>query len=226
MDVVFSAADRIAVLHQGRVIAEGAPEDDPRQRRSAPRLSRRAAIECRVSKSTRSARTTGCRARSSACRSRWSAASACACSAATASASPRSCARSWASIRPRRGGCVWKGDAIQGWRRRPVARAGIGFVPEDRRVFADLTVVRRTSRSRCSAARRAGTLDGGGGMAALPQARHAARAARGVPVGRRAADADHRADADVQSRAPAARRAVGRIGARWSSRASSSRCAG
>ena len=26
MDVVFSTADRIAVLHQGRVIAEGAPE--------------------------------------------------------------------------------------------------------------------------------------------------------------------------------------------------------
>ena len=45
MDVVFSAADRIVVLHQGRVIAEGAPADDPRERRSAPRLSRASAGE-------------------------------------------------------------------------------------------------------------------------------------------------------------------------------------
>ncbi len=38
------------------------------------------------------------------------------------------------------GQVVWKGEDIT--RRRPfeIARAGIGFVPEDRRIFADLTV--------------------------------------------------------------------------------------
>jgi len=39
------------------------------------------------------------------------------------------------------GQIIWKGEDIT--RRRPfeIARAGIGFVPEDRRIFADLTVL-------------------------------------------------------------------------------------
>ena len=39
------------------------------------------------------------------------------------------------------GQIIWKGENIT--RRRPfeIARAGIGFVPEDRRIFADLTVL-------------------------------------------------------------------------------------
>jgi branched-chain amino acid transport system ATP-binding protein len=47
---------------------------------------------------------------------------------------------------------VWKGRDITGWAPHRVARAGIGFVPEDRRIFADLTVwenldvARRTAR--------------------------------------------------------------------------------
>ncbi len=35
---------------------------------------------------------------------------------------------------------MWKGVDIGGWPPYRVARAGIGFVPEDRRIFADLTV--------------------------------------------------------------------------------------
>ncbi|WP_374442424.1 ABC transporter ATP-binding protein [Stella sp.] len=42
--------------------------------------------------------------------------------------------------RPRRGEVLWKGGSIVGWPPFRVARAGIGFVPEDRRVFADLSV--------------------------------------------------------------------------------------
>ncbi|BBK36972.1 ABC transporter ATP-binding protein [Allostella sp. ATCC 35155] len=42
--------------------------------------------------------------------------------------------------RPSRGEVRWKGGSILGWPPFRVARAGIGFVPEDRRVFADLTV--------------------------------------------------------------------------------------
>jgi len=41
---------------------------------------------------------------------------------------------------PTSGRLVWKGTDIAGWPPHRVARAGIGFVPEDRRVFAELTV--------------------------------------------------------------------------------------
>jgi branched-chain amino acid transport system ATP-binding protein len=41
---------------------------------------------------------------------------------------------------PTSGRVVWKGRDIAGWPPHRVARAGIGFVPEDRRIFAELTV--------------------------------------------------------------------------------------
>jgi branched-chain amino acid transport system ATP-binding protein len=43
-------------------------------------------------------------------------------------------------LRPVSGRVLWKGSDIAGWPPHRVARAGIGFVPEDRRVFAELTV--------------------------------------------------------------------------------------
>jgi branched-chain amino acid transport system ATP-binding protein len=41
---------------------------------------------------------------------------------------------------PQAGRVTWKGTDVTGWDPYRVARAGIGFVPEDRRIFADLTV--------------------------------------------------------------------------------------
>jgi branched-chain amino acid transport system ATP-binding protein len=41
---------------------------------------------------------------------------------------------------PSSGHVKWKGQDITGWPPHKIARAGIGFVPEDRRVFAELTV--------------------------------------------------------------------------------------
>jgi branched-chain amino acid transport system ATP-binding protein len=41
---------------------------------------------------------------------------------------------------PTGGRILWKGTDIAGWPPHRVARAGIGFVPEDRRIFAELTV--------------------------------------------------------------------------------------
>ena len=41
---------------------------------------------------------------------------------------------------PSMGRVVWKGQNIAGWPPFRIARAGIGFVPEDRRIFAELTV--------------------------------------------------------------------------------------
>ncbi len=43
-------------------------------------------------------------------------------------------------LAPTAGHIRWKGADIAGWPPHRVARAGIGFVPEDRRVFAELTV--------------------------------------------------------------------------------------
>ena len=40
---------------------------------------------------------------------------------------------------PRRGAVLWRGAPITGWAPHRVARLGIGFVPEDRRIFAELT---------------------------------------------------------------------------------------
>jgi branched-chain amino acid transport system ATP-binding protein len=42
-------------------------------------------------------------------------------------------------LRPSSGRVAWKGSNIVGWAPHRVARAGIGFVPEDRRIFAELT---------------------------------------------------------------------------------------
>ncbi len=41
---------------------------------------------------------------------------------------------------PRRGRITWKGRDVTGRPPYQIARAGIGFIPEDRRIFADLSV--------------------------------------------------------------------------------------
>lgn len=41
---------------------------------------------------------------------------------------------------PSQGRVFWKGADITGWSPHRIARAGIGFVPEDRRIFSELTV--------------------------------------------------------------------------------------
>jgi branched-chain amino acid transport system ATP-binding protein len=41
---------------------------------------------------------------------------------------------------PTTGQVLWKGQDITGWQPNVVLRAGIGVVPEDRRIFAELTV--------------------------------------------------------------------------------------
>ena len=43
-------------------------------------------------------------------------------------------------VQPTSGRVLWKGTDITGWKPHQIARAGIGFVPEDRRVFPELTV--------------------------------------------------------------------------------------
>lgn len=44
-------------------------------------------------------------------------------------------------LRPAAGRVVFAGQDIAGWEPHRIARAGLGYVPEDRRIFADLTVM-------------------------------------------------------------------------------------
>ena len=41
---------------------------------------------------------------------------------------------------PSGGAVLWQGREVTGWAPHRAARSGVGFVPEDRRIFADLTV--------------------------------------------------------------------------------------
>jgi branched-chain amino acid transport system ATP-binding protein len=56
---------------------------------------------------------------------------------------------------PTRGQVRWRGHDIAGWPPHRIARAGIGFVPEDRRIFAELSV-RENLEVGARAARRPG----------------------------------------------------------------------
>ncbi|EEB82819.1 ABC transporter ATP-binding protein [Roseobacter sp. GAI101] len=44
-------------------------------------------------------------------------------------------------VRPRSGSVIYKGQDITGWPSHKVARAGLGYVPEERRIFTQLTVL-------------------------------------------------------------------------------------
>lgn len=61
-------------------------------------------------------------------------------------------------LRPTSGRVIWKGTDIAGWTPHRIARVGIGFVPEDRRVFPELTVWENLDVS-ARAARRPGRWD-------------------------------------------------------------------
>jgi branched-chain amino acid transport system ATP-binding protein len=64
--------------------------------------------------------------------------------------------RSVMGLTPPSGGRIlWHGRDIAGWPPHRIARAGIGFVPEDRRIFAELTV-RENLEVGARAARRRG----------------------------------------------------------------------
>ena len=159
MEVVFSIAQRIAVLHQGRVIADG---DAGRGARGSHEVRRVYLGESRWIREMsalleRRGRPHGLRAAagcSSASRSRSTRASACACSAATASARPPPCARIMGLTPPTARPRPLQGRATSLAGRPTASRgAGIGFVPEDRRIFAELIGVGESRRGRRAAPR-------------------------------------------------------------------------
>jgi branched-chain amino acid transport system ATP-binding protein len=54
---------------------------------------------------------------------------------------------------PASGTVRWKGDDVTGWAPNRAARAGVGFVPEDRRIFSELTVWENLDVAQRAAAR-------------------------------------------------------------------------
>lgn len=52
---------------------------------------------------------------------------------------------------PYQGQIIWRGQDITGWRSYRISKNGIGFVPEDRRIFPELTVWENLDVARRSA---------------------------------------------------------------------------
>ena len=94
MEVVFSIAQKIAVLHQGQLIAEGTPAEVAREPGSAARLSRESDIDALLEVHDIHAAYGSSRVLFGVSLT-WRAANASACSDATASARPRPCEPSW-----------------------------------------------------------------------------------------------------------------------------------
>jgi branched-chain amino acid transport system ATP-binding protein len=203
MEVVFSIAEKITVLHQGRVIADGTPAEVRPRRVRPPRLSRRAPLMATTSTPILEVEDVhtayglsrvlfGVSLLGGARRVRVS------CSAATASAR-RTTMRSIMGLTPPSSGrIVWKGRDITREAPFRTAALGIGFVPEDRRIFADLTVWENLD---VAAARvRPGGFTTERVFDLFPGAPAAQRSRRRLSVRRRAADAHDRAHPDGQPR--------------------------
>ena len=142
MEVVTGLADRIAVMHHGALLACDTPAAIMRERDRPGGVPGGARCDARSLEvfaetcTSGSAGRTSCRASASTCPRAASPR----CSAATASARRRRCGRCSGSSRRR--GTVALGGAEHRRRSRRTRScgAGVGYVPEDRDVFAGLTV--------------------------------------------------------------------------------------
>src|ERR1022692_962429 len=108
-------------------------------------------------------------------------------------------------VRPRGGRVVVDGRDLTGRRPEDMARGGVAHVPEGKGVIAELTVEENLRLGALWRRRRAAPAAGrgggrgappGGGLPGVPGPRGRRAHARRHPVGRRTADARHRAGAD------------------------------
>ena len=140
MEVVFSIADKIAVLHQGRIIATGVPDEVRQQRGGASRLPRgRQALTALLD-------VEGIHTAYGSSRVLFGVtldinAGECVCLLGRNGVGKTTTMRSIMGLTPPSQGRIrFKGQDITGAPPYRLARRGIGYVPEDRRIFAELTV--------------------------------------------------------------------------------------
>ena len=167
MDVVFSIAQKIAVLHQGRLIAEGHAGGSAREPGGAARLSRGATLSLLDVHDIHAAYGSS---RVLFGISLEVARGECVCLLGRNGVGKTTTMRAIMGLTPPSSGrIVWKGRTSPGCRRIASRALGIGFVPEDRRIFAELTVLgeprRRGARRRPSR-----PLDHRCGVRPVPQA--------------------------------------------------------
>ena len=141
MRVVFHLADRIMVLAEGAVLAEGTPPEIAAQRGGAGGLSREGGMSDAVAPGRGAAHLLRqephpARRRSRSARGRD-----------RDPARPQrrrqdhdACAASWDSPRRARARCASSATPRRDWPPYRIAALGVGYVPEGRRIFANLTV--------------------------------------------------------------------------------------
>ena len=214
MELVFRFASRIIVMVGGSILLEGTPDEiaaDPRVREvylgkahrlAGAWLSRSSAFKRRPRRLRRR------RSCSTTCRS------ICPSAAASRVLGRNGVGKSTLLLtlmgftQLRRGRIVWRGKDITRLPPHRRARAGIGWVAQEREIFANLTV-----EENLTVAARPGRWDLPAVYELFPRLAERRRNFGQPAVRRRAADAGDRARADDQSGAAAARRAARRAGA-------------
>ena len=113
-------------------------------------------------------------------------------------------------VKSQSGSVTFDGREITGHAPYKVARAGIGYVPEERRIFPELSVLDNLllgiKGGKIAGSRRIPRSGPSSGYSiTFPRLKERNRAERKIPVRRRAADAGHRPLADGKSEAAAGR---------------------
>ena len=116
-------------------------------------------------------------------------------------------------LRPRDGEIRLFGEPIGGLGPERISHLGIGLVPQGRRIFPSLTVRENLVVAQQRETYRGQAMECRADLHYVSTAARASRANCGHALGRRTADAGHRARADGKSAGAPARRTVGRPGA-------------
>ena len=142
MDVVFGVADRILVLDRGRLIAAGAPGANSRRSAVRESLSGHRPLRGRQTHAERGqpVRQLWPRARSQGVSFHAPAGEVLVLLGRNGAGKSTTLKSVIGLVRPAAGWVVFNGRDVAEWETHRIARAGLGYVPEERRMFSDLTV--------------------------------------------------------------------------------------